>query len=339
VVAGISAWNFPLVQAVWKLGPAVAAGCTIVLKPAEQAPLSAVRLAELVVEAGFPPGVVNVCPGMGSTAGAALVAHPLVEKVSFTGSLGVGRLIARQAADTLKHVSLELGGKNPHVIFADADMETAIEAAAAAIFFNSGQACGAGSRLFVERSVHDEVVAGVVEAAGKLRLGIGMDPETDLGPLVSDVQRERVLSYIDAGEQEGSRLALRSEARPAGDLERGFFVGPTVFTDVPDDSRIAREEIFGPVLVVHAFDQIEDLMPRANRNEYGLAAGVWTSNLAKAHTVAARLEAGTVWINSYNYYDPATPWGGFKQSGIGREVGRLGLEKHLQTKTVWAALT
>jgi acyl-CoA reductase-like NAD-dependent aldehyde dehydrogenase len=339
VVGAISAWNFPLVQSVWKMAPALVAGCTVVLKPAEQAALPAVRLAELTVEAGFPPGIVNLCSGTGLGAGAALVDHPDVEKLSFTGSLEVGRGIARKAGDAIKHVSLELGGKSPHVILPDADMSAAIPAAAAAIFYNTGQACAAGSRLMVDRRIQDEFVSGVIEETRKLKFGPGMREDTNLGPLVSAEQKQRVERYIETARDENVEIAYEADAGVDEAFESGFFMGPTIFTDVPDDVTVAQEEIFGPVLCVQPYDSLEEVADRVNSAPYGLAAGIWTRDVAKAHELAAQIDSGTIWINCYNYYDPATPWGGFRQSGLGREAGRLGLEKHLETKTVWTDLS
>jgi acyl-CoA reductase-like NAD-dependent aldehyde dehydrogenase len=339
VVGGITAWNFPLVQSIWKMAPALVAGCTVVLKPAEQAALPAVRLAELMVEAGFPPGIVNVCPGSGTGAGAALVEHPDVDKLSFTGSLEVGREIARKAGDGIKHVSLELGGKSPHVILPDADMSVAVPTAAAAIFYNTGQACAAGSRLMVDRRIHDEFVSGVIEETRKLKFGPGMREDTNLGPLVSGEQKQRVERYLQSARDENVEVAYEADADVDGPFESGFFMGPTIFTDVPDDVTVAQEEIFGPVLCVQAYDSLDEVADRVNSSPYGLAAGIWTRDVARAHELAAQIDSGTIWINCYNYYDPATPWGGFRQSGLGREVGRLGLEKHLETKTVWTDLS
>jgi acyl-CoA reductase-like NAD-dependent aldehyde dehydrogenase len=336
VIGAIVPWNFPLTLAMWKVAPALAAGCTVVLKPAEQTPLTALRLGELALEAGIPPGVLNVCPGYGET-GAALVEHPDVDKISFTGSGEVGKLIARSASSTLKRVSLELGGKSPNVILADADIETAAAGAAAAIFFNSGQVCSAGSRLMIERSVYDEVVGAVVEEAGKLQLGPGLDPTTTLGPLVSDEQLDRVTGYLERGVQDGASVVCGGR-RANGDLSNGYFVEPTVLADVPDDSAVCREEIFGPVVVAQPFDSLEELASRANATSYGLAAGVWTTDVRKAHKLAAMLQAGTVWINCFNYFDAAAPFGGYKHSGYGRDNGRAALEQYLEVKTVWTNL-
>lgn len=337
VVAAIVPWNFPLTIATWKVAPALAAGCTVILKPAEETPLTALRLGELALEAGIPPGVLNVCPGFGETTGDALVRHQGVDKVTFTGSTEVGKLIARTAAETLKHVTLELGGKNPNIILADADLEAAAATAAQAIFFNSGQVCSAGSRMMVERSVYDEMVDAVVQEAGKLQLGPGLDPGTTLGPLVSDEQLQRVTGYLERGVEEGASVAVGGR-RADGDLAKGYFVEPTVLVDVTDDATVCREEIFGPVLVAQPFDSLEDLAARANTSSYGLAAGVWTTDVRKAHKFAAMLQAGTVWINCFNYFDAVAPFGGYKHSGYGRDNGRAALDDYLQTKTVWTNL-
>jgi acyl-CoA reductase-like NAD-dependent aldehyde dehydrogenase len=337
VVGAIVPWNFPLCQAAFKLAPALAAGCTTVLKPAEQTPLTAIRLAELVEEAGFPPGVVNVCPGLGEVTGAALVDHPDVHKIAFTGSVEVGKLIASRASDSLKRVSLELGGKSPNIVFPDADLAKASEAAAAAIFFYTGQLCSAGSRLMVQREAYDEVVEGVIRHAQALKAGPGLDAETTLGPLVSKDQRERVNGYIDRGRSEGAKIALGGDDGN-GAADGGYFVNPTVIVDAPDEMTLVKEEIFGPVLVAQPFDSVEELARRANTSDYGLSAGVWTTNVKTAHTMAKLLRSGTVWINCYNYFDATAPWGGFKLSGYDRDCGRVGLEKYLETKTVWANL-
>jgi acyl-CoA reductase-like NAD-dependent aldehyde dehydrogenase len=338
VVGAIVPWNFPLTQAAFKLAPALAAGCTAVLKPAEQTPLTAIRLASLIQEAGFPPGVVNVCPGFGEVAGAALVDHPDVHKIAFTGSVEVGKLIAAKASGSLKRVSLELGGKSPNIIFPDADLTVAAEAAAAAIFFYTGQLCSAGSRLMVHRDSYDEVVSAVVEHAGKLKVGPGLDAETTLGPLVSAEQLDRVNAYIDRGRSEGATIATGDGESGNGEGGGGYFVNPTVIVDAPDEMTLVKEEIFGPVLVAQPFESIEELARRANDTDYGLSAGVWTSNVKTAHTMAKVLRSGTVWVNCYNYFDATAPWGGFKLSGYDRDCGRAGLEKYLETKTVWTSL-
>ena len=335
VVGQIIPWNFPLLMAAWKLGPALAAGNCVVLKPAEQTPLSVLRLGELILEAGMPEGVVNIVTGFGETAGAALAAHPDVDKVAFTGSTEVGKLIVHAAAGNLKKVSLELGGKSPNIIFKDAgDLDTAIAGAASAIFFNHGQCCCAGSRLMVEQSVFDEVVDGVAAHAKKIRLGPGLHPETEMGPLVSEEQLSRVTSYMHQGKQEGACYVTGGTR--AGD--RGYFVKPTVIKNVKPAMSIVREEIFGPVVVAEPFSKAEELIPRANDTPYGLAAGIWTRDISKAHRVAAALKAGTVWINCYNVFDAALPFGGYKQSGWGREMGREVLEHYTETKAVVVAL-
>jgi len=336
-VAGlIVPWNYPLSMAAWKVAPALAAGCCVVLKPAEQTPLTALRLGELALEAGFPPGVLNVVTGFGD-AGAALVAHPGVDKIAFTGSTEVGKLIVKAAAGNLKKVSLELGGKSPHIVFPDADLDAAAAAVASGIFFNQGQTCTAGSRLYAHADCFDRVIEGVTAAAKKLQVGDGLLPTSDLGPLVSQEQWDRVNGYVGIGRQEGARV-LTGGKRPKG-LERGFFFEPTVFVDATANMRIVREEIFGPVLTALPWKDVDDLLTMANDSEYGLSAGIWTNNIKQAHRAAAALKAGSVWINCYNLVDPATPFGGFKQSGWGREHGRQAMELYSETKSVWVNLS
>jgi acyl-CoA reductase-like NAD-dependent aldehyde dehydrogenase len=328
-------WNFPLLMAAWKLGPALAAGCTVVLKPAEQTPLSALRIGELALEAGVPPGVVNVLTGDGET-GAALVDHPGVDKIAFTGSTAVGREIGAKAGKALKRVTLELGGKSPNIILPDADIEAAVKGSYQALYFNSGQACNAGSRLFVPAERFDEVMSGLAAQAEKARLGPGLDPASQLGPVVSAEQRERVLGYIEAGRSEGAELLAGGAAALAD--SGGYFVAPTLFSTTDDELRISREEIFGPVLVASPYDSLEEVAARANASEYGLAAGIWTQRLSNAHRLAALLRAGMIYVNTWGVVDPSAPFGGFKASGIGREHGHDGLDAYLETKTVWTAL-
>jgi len=330
-VAGqIIPWNFPLLMAAWKLGPALACGCTVVLKPAEQTPLSALRLGELIMEAGFPDGVVNIVPGYGETAGAALAAHPDVDKIAFTGSTEVGKLIVHAAAGNLKKVSLELGGKSPNVVFKDADLDLAIPGAASAIFFNHGQCCCAGSRLYIEKPIFDSVVEGVADYAKKITVGSGLDPETQMGPLVSQEQLNRVCGYLEAGFSEGATALTGGKKKDAG----GYFVEPTVLVNTREDMKVVQEEIFGPVVAAMPFDDPEEILPRANNSDYGLAAAVWTKDICKAHRTAEYLRAGTVWINCYNIFDAALPFGGYKQSGWGREMGHDALSLYTQTKAV-----
>jgi len=332
VVGQIIPWNFPLLMAAWKLGAALACGNTVVLKPAEQTPLTALRLAKLICEVGFPDGVVNVVTGHGD-AGAALAAHAGVDKVAFTGSTEVGHEIVKASAGNLKRVSLELGGKSPVIVFDDADVEAAAAGVANAIFFNHGQCCCAGSRLFAGPKVRDEIVERVAEVARRTKLGDGFDPATEMGPLVSREQYDRVCSYIRSGEEQGGRMVVGGAARPKG-LDRGHFVQPTIFDGVKNEMRIVREEIFGPVLAVQSFDDLDEVVARGNDTPYGLAASVWSKDIRKAHRVAAGLHAGTVWINCHNVFDAAAPFGGYKRSGYGREMGRHALELYTQTKNV-----
>jgi aldehyde dehydrogenase (NAD+) len=335
VVGAIIPWNGPLGASIWKIGPALATGCTVVLKPAEEAPLTPLRLGELVLEAGVPPGVVNIVPGCGETAGAALAAHPDVDKVAFTGSHITGQSIIRASAGNLKRVSLELGGKSPDIVFADADLESAVPGAAMAVFANSGQICSAGTRLFVEQRLYDEFVERVANFGKGLRVGNGLDPETQIGPLVSEQQLDRVTGYLSLGRQEGARAVAGGERLTEGPLAQGYFVPPTVFADVRDDMRIAREEIFGPVLSAIPFKDMDDLIARANRTMFGLGSGVWTRDVSRAHRLAKAIRAGSVWINCYQAMDPAVPFGGYKMSGYGRESGLQHVEEYLNVKAVW----
>ena len=337
VVAAIVPWNFPLLLASWKLAPALAAGNTVVLKPAPWTPLTALRLAELAQQAGLPDGVLNVVTGSTRETGRALVRHAGVDKIAFTGSTATGQEIMRTAADTLKRVSLELGGKSPNLVFADADLEAAARGALTGIFYGKGEVCAAGSRLLVERTVHDRLLELLLERVKKMRPADPLDPKTRLGPLVSQAQMEKVLGYIEKGRAEGARLLVGGQRATVGN-GRGYFVEPTIFDQVAPEMTIAREEIFGPVLAVIAFDDPEEAIWLANSSPYGLAAGVWTKDIARAHRVAARLQAGTVWINTYNFYDPASPFGGYKMSGFGRDLGAHALEQYTQVKSVWVNL-
>ena len=338
VVGLIVPWNFPLLMAARKAAPALAAGNAVVLKPAEESPLTALRLGELALEAGLPPGALNVIPGFGPTAGAALVAHPGVAGIAFTGETTTGRLIMQNGAGSLKKLSLELGGKSPNIVLEDADMEAASRAAMAAIFYNKGEVCTAGSRLFVAKGAHDALLEKVVDRAGKLVQGDPLDPKTRLGPQISEAQVERIRRYVEIGSKEGARLALGGEPARVGD-GRGYFWKPTIFDGVKNDMTIAREEIFGPVLSVLEFESFDEAIAMANDTAYGLAAAVWTRDVKKAHQAARRLQAGTVWINTYNMYDAASPYGGMKSSGYGRESGLAGLEFYTQTKSVWVDLS
>jgi phenylacetaldehyde dehydrogenase len=331
VVAQIIPWNFPLLMAAWKLGPVLTAGCTVVLKPAEETPLSALRLAELCQEAGLPRGVLNVVTGFGESCGAPLAAHRQVDKVAFTGSTEVGKLIVKAAANDLKKVTLELGGKSPNIVLDDADPEAAIAGAASAIFFNHGQCCCAGSRLFVQEKRYDQVLEGVSNAARKIRLGPGLDLSTEMGPLVSKVQFERVTGFLKSGREEGARTVVGGKRHG----EQGYFVQPTVLDGTRESMRVYQEEIFGPVVTVMPFKEVDDdLIRRANDTVYGLAAGIWTGNMRRAHRIANKLRAGTVWVNCYNIFDAALPFGGYKQSGWGREMGHEVFKNYLETKAI-----
>lgn len=337
VVGIITPWNFPLSLAAWKVAPALATGNAVVLKPAEQTPLTALRLGELAAEAGFPSGALNVVPGFGPTAGSALVKHPGVDAIAFTGSTAVGRIVMREAADTLKKVSLELGGKSPNVVFADADLKAAVRGATTGIYYGKGEVCASGSRILVQRSVYDAFVEEFARRAETMTVGDPMEKTTRLGAIVSTEQLERVMAYVETGKAEGARLVTGGERVQVNG--RGNFVTATVFADVTPEMTIAREEIFGPVAAVIPFEDEADAVDIANRTIYGLAAGIWTRDVARAHRVAEQIHAGTVWVNTYNQYDSASPFGGYKQSGFGRDLGwESALEKYTQVKSVWVAL-
>ena len=335
VVGQIIPWNFPLLMQAWKLAPALACGNTVVMKTAEQTPLSALRVGELIVEAGFPEGVVNILPGYGPTAGAAIAGHMDIDKVAFTGSTEVGHLIMKAAAESnLKRVTLELGGKSPNIVFADSDMDQAVEGSHFALFFNQGQCCCAGSRVFVEEKAYDEFVERSTERAKRRRVGDPLDRITEQGPQVDSDQFNKVLSYVESGKQQGAKLMCGGER--VG--ERGYFVAPTVFADVKDEMKIAQEEIFGPVMSILKFQDMDELVDRANQTIYGLAAAVWTRDIGKAHHIANNVRAGTVWVNCFDVFDAGAPFGGFKQSGIGRELGEYGLQQYSEIKTVTVKL-
>ncbi len=335
VVGQIIPWNFPMLMLAWKLAPALATGNTVIMKPAEQTPLSALRIGELIVEAGFPAGVVNILPGFGPTAGAAIARHMDVDKVAFTGSTEVGHLIMEAAAKSnLKRVTLELGGKSPNIVFADTNLDEAVEGAHFGLFFNHGQCCCAGSRVFVEEKIYDEFVEKSGARARKRTVGDPFDPKTEQGPQVDAAQFDKVMGYIDSGRSEGAKLVCGGDR--VGD--RGYFIQPTVFADVQDEMKIAKEEIFGPVMSIIPFKSADEVVARANRTEYGLAAAVWTRDIQKAHAIANSVRAGTVWVNCYNVLDPRAPFGGFKQSGIGRELGEYGLQQYTEVKTVTVKL-
>ena len=336
VVGAIIPWNFPMIMVGWKAAPALAAGNSIVVKPAELTPLTAIRIAELALEAGLPPGVFNVLPGKGRIAGEALVKHPGVAKLSFTGSTEVGQHLMRTAADSLKRLTLELGGKSPNIVFADADLDAALKGATTGIFYGKGEVCAAGSRLLVEKSIYDDFVVRLAERAKKLVPADPMDPKTRLGSLVSKGQMEKVLGYVESGVKEGAKLVAGGQRQPVNG--KGAFVQATVLAGVNNRMRVAQEEIFGPVLSVIPFDGVDDAVAQANDVPYGLAAGVWTRDVKKAHTVARRLAAGTVWVNMYNFYDPGMPFGGVKGSGFGRDLGEASLHEYTQVKSVWMNL-
>ena len=338
VVGLIVPWNFPLLLAARKVAPALAAGNTVILKPAEETPLTALRLGELALEAGIPPGVLNVVPGFGPTAGGALVAHAGVSGVAFTGETTTGRLIMQNAARSLKKVSLELGGKSPNIVFADADQEAAARGTVFGIFYNKGEVCTAGSRLFVERGVHDSMLEKVIDRAQKYPQGDPLDPKTRVGAQTSEAQIEKISRYVEIGKKEGAKLVLGGEPARVGN-GRGYFWKPTIFDQVTNTMTIAREEIFGPVLSVISFDDFDRALEEANDSFYGLSAAVWTRDIKKAHRAARMLQAGTVWINTYNMYDAASPYGGYKGSGFGRESGMTGLDFYTQTKSVWVDLS
>ena len=338
VVAAIVPWNFPLLLAMWKVAPALAAGNAVILKPASQTPLTALALAEIGAEAGLPPGVLNVITGSGSTVGQALVEHPGIDKVAFTGDTSTGRNIMRTAADTLKHVTLELGGKSPNIVFPDADLEAAVRGATVGIFYGKGEVCAAGSRLLVDRSIKDEFVEKVAARARKMVAGDPLDMNTRLGAISSKAQLERVLNYVDIARREGASLVAGGSRTDIG-TGKGYFMQPTVFADVRPEMTIAREEIFGPVLAAIEFGDVDEAIARANDSIYGLAAGVWTRDLKKAHYVASKLQAGLVWVNTYNVYDVGASFGGYKQSGFGRELGQHALGYYTQLKTVWVDLS
>jgi aldehyde dehydrogenase (NAD+) len=330
-VAGqIIPWNFPLLMVAWKWAPALAAGCTVILKPAEQTPLTALRMGELALEAGFPPGVINIVPGYGPTAGAALVRHPGVDKIAFTGEYRTAQIIMRDAAETLKRLTFELGGKSPNIIFADADLDAAVEGAYFGLFFNQGQCCCAGSRVFVEDRVHDAFVEKLVAKARVRKLGDPFDPSTEQGPQVDKDQFDKVMKYIGIGKQEGAQCLAGGERA----LDKGYFIKPTVFAGVRDDMKIATDEIFGPVMSVLRFKDVDEIVERANKTFYGLAAAVWTRDIAKAHAIAHRVRAGTVWVNCFDVFDAGAPFGGFKMSGVGRELGEKALDNYTELKTV-----
>jgi aldehyde dehydrogenase (NAD+) len=337
VVAAIVPWNFPLLLAAWKVAPALATGNTVILKPASQTPLTALALGQLAIDVGFPPGVLNVITGSGSTVGQAIVEHPGIDKVAFTGDTSTGKGIMRTAAETLKHITLELGGKSPNIVFADADLDAAVRGATVGIFYGKGEVCAAGSRLLVDKSIKDQFIGKVADRTKKMVPGDPLDPKTRLGAISSKAQLERVLNYVKIAQSEGAQLVAGGARADIG-TGKGYFMQPTVFAEVTPSMTIAREEIFGPVLAAIDFVDVDEAIARANDSIYGLAAGVWTRDIKKAHYVASRLKAGTVWVNTYNVYDTAAPFGGYKQSGFGREMSRYALDYYTQVKTVWVDL-
>ena len=339
VVAQIVPWNYPLLMAMWKVAPALAAGCTIVLKPAENTPLVALRLGQLALEAGLPPGVLNILTGFGAEAGEALVDHPLVDKVAFTGSTRIGTRIAGRVAGQVKRLTLELGGKSPNIVFADSPIDVAAQGAANAIFFNAGQACSAGSRLYIERTNFDDVIARLSDIASTMKVGPGNDPTSTVGPLISTSQLDRVRGYVDAAQEHGATVVTGGSAVVEGVDPHGYFIRPTVLVDVDDSMAAVREEIFGPVVVAQPFDSLEEIAVRANDTPYGLAAGIWTNDITRANRLASMIRAGSVYINMYGATDAAVPFGGFKQSGYGRDMGHANLESYLETKSIWTGLT
>lgn len=334
VVGAIIPWNFPLMMAAWKIGPALATGCTVVLKPAEETPLTALRLGELLQKVGCPKGVVNIVTGEGAEAGAALAAHPGIDKIAFTGSTEVGKLVGKAAIDNMTRASLELGGKSPVIVLEDADPRAVIGGAASAIFFNQGQVCTAGSRLYVHKKLFDQVIGGIADSAGKMKLGSGLDPTTQIAPLVSERHRNRVWEYIEAGQSQGAR-AMTGAARPD---HPGYFVQPTVFVDAENSMRIVQEEIFGPVLVAMPFEDLDDVARKANDSPFGLGASIWSRDLSRVHRLIPKIKAGTVWVNCHNLIDPALPFGGYKQSGLGREMGRAVIDLYTENKSVCMAV-
>ena len=337
VVAAINPWNGPIGMSVWKAGPVLATGCTLVMKPAEQTPLSALRFGELCLEAGVPDGVINIVTGLGD-AGAALSSHPDVDKIAFTGSTGVGEKILHAAAGTMKRVTVELGGKSPNIVFADADLDKAVPAAAMAVFANAGQICSAGTRLFVQSSIHDEFMERLAAFTKTIKVGDPLDPTTQMGPVVSLPQMDKILGFIASANTQGARPLTGGNRMSGAGYDAGYFIEPTIFTHVADDMTIAREEIFGPVLSAFTFDTVEEVLTRANATEFGLGSGVWTRDLGTAHRMARGIRAGSVWVNCYQMLDPAVPFGGYRMSGFGRESGPHHIEDYLETKAVWINL-